>query len=97
MSDGMPDQENVKSVPALGVPVLVRVSAVLANCKSIEYNGRHRFTGLLTRDTSVTTRDKPARNGKNLTRCHGNIESLRDGCAGPRQDIEHCLMTSLDR
>lgn len=39
MSDGMPAQENVKSVPALGVPWLVMASAVFAVGNALSIQG----------------------------------------------------------
>ena len=53
--------------------------------------------GALTWNTSVTSRDEGTGNSKHLTGRHGHIETLRDGCTGAGQDVEHCLMTSLNR
>jgi hypothetical protein len=74
---------NFKEVPEVTVPVLVTVSAGLANreAKGGELRGENNngVLGERTRNTEVATFDEGASNGKNLIGKKGEVERFGDG------------------
>jgi hypothetical protein len=91
---------NVREEPEVTEPVLVTVSAGLADreAKSGELRGENNNNeelGKRTRNTEVATFDEGASNGKNLIGKKGEVERLGDGrCA--LENVQNGAVARLD-